>query len=552
MYDEASEQRNWIAARYSSLDAMRPRGMWSTSRSTKSSGWSTRTPPGESALQRTPRSAQYVARYRVRPIRPCLTTEYVTGFTGCASGGRLGSRYRRWSGAITPRSLAMFRITPAPLSAIPVPNSRAHRYAPVSPTAMSASHCSSGKFSSRDSRAPSTPPTLGSLAALLIRASTRPSFSMASSRAARTDSPLVKSQPIGCASSSRAACSRRSPGRSSSATRAPTSIRATACSRPSMPAPPVIAATRPVMSKARGSSATVLASVRDENGSGRERGALGGEEQDRVGDLLRRAEALHRHLVLDHRLDALAVLLEELLPAAAGEDDVAGRDQVHADAVRPEPARQVARVADERRLGRAVGERRAVEVEARDGADDHDRPSVAHGVLRGLAHVNRRHQVLVEHLAPGLRADGVVRRPLAPSRVRHRDVQASERLGGGPHGLPGLHLAAQVRRYRGRRAHLGAGALKRGLVASHQGHPCALRGDPLGDGEADPAARAAPQHRLAVQLQVHAAASHSSRTCAASPAVFSTSRPGSPRATCSTSGLSNPSERSSPNARRRF
>src|SRR4051794_7786980 len=208
---------------------------------------------------------------------------------------------------------------------------------------MSASHWSSGKFSRRDSRAPSSPPTLGSLAALLTRMSTRPSVSIRESRAARTESPSVKSQPSGCASSALAASSRRAPGRSSSATFAPVSRSAAACSRPSIPAPPVTTATRPVRSYARGSSGTELSSVGHEHGARGERRSRRREEQHGVGYLLRRAEALHRHLALDHGLDRLAVLAQPLLPAPAGEDDVAQRDQVDADPARPEPPRQVAR-----------------------------------------------------------------------------------------------------------------------------------------------------------------------------------------------------------------
>ena len=48
-------------------------------------------------------------------LRPDLTIEYVTGFTDCCSSGKPFTPYKRWSGAINPKSEDIFTIVPPSL-----------------------------------------------------------------------------------------------------------------------------------------------------------------------------------------------------------------------------------------------------------------------------------------------------------------------------------------------------------------------------------------------------------------------------------------------------
>ncbi len=162
------------AAQYSSTLAMCVPWGSGVSLSTKAGSWLLKTPPGEIALTRTPWSAQYVARYLVKPIKPCLMTEVGHGFDRLLLVSRdVGLPVEPLVGCDAPRSDAMFRITPRPRFAIAPPNTCEHNIAPVRPTAISVCHAEPERpRSATNASRPASRSPCGSIAALLTRIST--------------------------------------------------------------------------------------------------------------------------------------------------------------------------------------------------------------------------------------------------------------------------------------------------------------------------------------------------------------------------------------------
>ena len=113
IYFESSEHKNCTAALYSLFSAILPIGISFSNLSTNSGGWSIKTPPGDKAFTLTLPSNQYVDKYFVKPIKADLITEYVTGFTAWLFLSVISLfLYNLWSGDITDKSDAIFKITP--------------------------------------------------------------------------------------------------------------------------------------------------------------------------------------------------------------------------------------------------------------------------------------------------------------------------------------------------------------------------------------------------------------------------------------------------------
>src|SRR4029077_116433 len=99
---------------------------------------------------------------------------------------------------------------------------------------------------------------------------------------------------------------------------------------------------------------------------------LRGEKDDAIGDILRRAEALHRD-ALDERLLPLRPITLPLLLRRRVRAHEAGRHAVHRDAEGPKLMGELARQPDERVLCRAIGlnaRKRGLQARARADVDD--------------------------------------------------------------------------------------------------------------------------------------------------------------------------------------
>ena len=121
-------------------------------------------------------------------------------------------------------------------------------------------------------------------------------------------------------------------------------------------------------------------------------------ERDDVGDLLGRAEPAERQLARDERGDAVGIGLLPPLPAAAGEQDRAGRDRVDADVVAREIARHRLGERDLGGLGDVVAGR-AAGLAAPDRRDHDDGAAAARAQLRASTRARaaeRRPQVAIE------------------------------------------------------------------------------------------------------------------------------------------------------------
>src|SRR6185369_14705887 len=284
----------------------------------------------------------------------------------------LGCRYSRWSGAITPRSDAMLRITPWPRRAMAPPNTCEQSIAPVSPTAISVCHCGTGKASKRDEcMTPGVEVTLGSIAALLTRMSTAMPRPARSSPAAPTDFCDVTSMiaetrsALGAISFTAAMVASACAGPMSlTTTRAPASTRAATCCRPSSPPAPVTSAVRPVRSyRAEGAvmmrscSSTQLSAVGHDHGARDEGRAGGGEQGDDICDLFGLAEPAQRHLAIEHLVHGGFVFGDLARPGAVGAENIARRNGVDADAFERQRAGKAAHGRVQGRLRSRIGHR---------------------------------------------------------------------------------------------------------------------------------------------------------------------------------------------------
>src|ERR1035437_2524274 len=177
---------------------------------------------------------------------------------------------------------------------------------------MSAAHCSKGKFSKREKLTSSRLSILGLLAALLIRISMRPKRARISFRQSSRSRAWVISvcRPQAETPNSAASCSAFSSARGETSSKTgnpPARAIARACCSPSNPAPPVMAATRPVRSKTSGMELTKF-----NHAAGSHR-LSGGERHPQAPDPV--LQIHHRLATGLHAFEKVAELIEKQLVA---------------------------------------------------------------------------------------------------------------------------------------------------------------------------------------------------------------------------------------------
>src|ERR1035437_9700443 len=188
---------------------------------------------------------------------------------------------------------------------------------------MSAAHCSKGKFSKREKLTSSRLSILRLLAALLIRISMRPKRARISFRQSSRSRAWVISvcRPQAETPNSAASCAAFSGARGETPSKTgtpPARAIARACCSPSSPAPPVIAATRPVKSKtsgivgAPGFAGRVMVRTKANHAAGSHR-LSGGERHPQAPDPV--LQVHHRLATGFHAFEKVAERIEKQLVA---------------------------------------------------------------------------------------------------------------------------------------------------------------------------------------------------------------------------------------------
>ena len=248
-----------------------------------------------------------------------------------------------------------------------------------------------------------------------------------------------------------------------------------------------------------------LAAVHHDGLAGDPARERGGQEQDRIGDLVGSPMAPEGNAADDPVIERPVLLLDDV-PIAARRLDGTRRHAVHPDALAGERRRLAGRVLDQRRLGGGIGLVGGCGLQARDRRDVDDRPTAGFGHHR---HRRARGPCGCHEI------DGETGRPIgfllavAITRgVVDQDVDAAQRRGrladiagdGGAIGeiaARGMDLAAEP-------GELGAGIGQPLLAASTDGHIRAGLGELAGDLAPDAAASAGDDRALALEIERHA------------------------------------------------